>query len=91
MSARWASILPPKIRVGTLAIPLDTVEAVDLTPANFETHKLQIVAVEQERYGAAVLERIDNYLRSGIGFACLQTALRSPAEPAPEPGKMPTS
>ena len=38
-------------RVGTLAIPLDTVEIVDLTPAGFETHKLQIRAVEQERYG----------------------------------------
>jgi hypothetical protein len=43
----------PEIRVGTLAIPLDTVEIVDLTPASFETHKLQILAVEQERYGAA--------------------------------------
>ncbi len=41
-----------KIRVGTLAIPLDTVEIVDLTPASFETYKLQILAVEQERYGA---------------------------------------
>ena len=39
-----------KIRVGTLAIPLDTVETVDLTPATFETCKLQILAVEQERY-----------------------------------------
>ena len=38
-------------RVGMLAIPLDTVEVVDLTPASFETHKLQIRAVEQERYG----------------------------------------
>src|SRR2546428_2126040 len=38
-------------RVGTLAIPLDTVEIVDLTPAAFETHKLQIRAVEQDRYG----------------------------------------
>ena len=45
---------PPvvKVRVGTLAIPLDTVELVDLTPANFETHKKQILEVEQERYGA---------------------------------------
>ena len=38
-------------RVGKLAIPLDTVEIVDLTPAAFETHKLQICAVERERYG----------------------------------------
>ena len=43
-----------KIRVGTLAIPLDTLEVIDLTLATFETHKLQILAVEQERYGAAV-------------------------------------
>jgi 4-aminobutyrate aminotransferase-like enzyme len=43
----------PKVRVGTLAIPLDTIELVDLTPANFEALKLQIMDVEQERYGAA--------------------------------------
>jgi 4-aminobutyrate aminotransferase/(S)-3-amino-2-methylpropionate transaminase len=43
----------PKIRVGTLAIPLDTIETVDLKPATFGTYKLQILAVEQERYGAA--------------------------------------
>ena len=42
-----------EIRVGKLAIPLDTVETVDLTPAGFETHKLQVLAVEMERYGAA--------------------------------------
>ena len=42
-----------KMRVGTLAIPLDTLEVVELTRANFETYKLQILAVEQERYGAA--------------------------------------
>ena len=44
----------PKVRVGTLAIPIDTVELVDLTPSNFETYKLQILEVEQERYGSAV-------------------------------------
>ena len=44
----------PKVRVGTLAIPLDTVDVIDLTPATFNTHKLQIMEVEQERYGAAV-------------------------------------
>jgi 4-aminobutyrate aminotransferase-like enzyme len=42
-----------EIRVGKLAMPLDTIEAVDLTPAAFETNKLQVLAVEQERYGAA--------------------------------------
>jgi len=42
----------PKIRVGTLAIPLDTVEAIDLTPEAFESLKVQIAAVEQERYGS---------------------------------------
>ena len=43
----------PKTRVGTLAIPLETVEIVDLTPASFEASKLQVLAVEQERYGLA--------------------------------------
>lgn len=48
-------IAAPKIRVGTLAIPLDTIETVDLTPAVFEACKLQILAVEQERYGVTQL------------------------------------
>src|SRR5207244_11815482 len=39
----------PKIRVGTLAIPLDTIETVDLTPATFEALKQPVLAVEQER------------------------------------------
>ena len=43
----------PKIRVGTLSIPLDTVEIVELTPPAFEAHKQEILAVEQDRYGAA--------------------------------------
>jgi 4-aminobutyrate aminotransferase/(S)-3-amino-2-methylpropionate transaminase len=42
-----------EIRIGTLAIPLDTVEVVDLTHGAFETHKLLVLAVEEERYGAA--------------------------------------
>jgi 4-aminobutyrate aminotransferase-like enzyme len=43
-----------KVRVGTLAMPLDTVELLDLTPASFDTYKLQIADVEQERYGESV-------------------------------------
>lgn len=42
-----------KVRPGTLAIPLETIEKVDLTPQAFEACKLQILAVEQERYGTA--------------------------------------
>ncbi|HEX7137412.1 MAG TPA: aminotransferase class III-fold pyridoxal phosphate-dependent enzyme, partial [Vicinamibacterales bacterium] len=42
-----------KVRVGTLAMPLDTIEIIDLTPAAFESLKLQILGVEQERYGPA--------------------------------------
>lgn len=42
-----------KTRVGTLAIPLDTIETVDLAPATFDTYRRQILAVEQERYGQA--------------------------------------
>ncbi|HEY7286157.1 MAG TPA: aminotransferase class III-fold pyridoxal phosphate-dependent enzyme [Vicinamibacterales bacterium] len=42
-----------KVRVGTLEMPLDTIEVIDLTPATFESLKLQILGVEQERYGPA--------------------------------------
>src|SRR2546422_6489824 len=45
-----AATMALETRVGTLAIPLDTVQIVDLTPG-FETHKLQIRAIERERYG----------------------------------------
>ena len=44
----------PKVRVGTIDIPIDTIDIVPLTAAEFETLKLQILAVEQERYGPAV-------------------------------------
>jgi 4-aminobutyrate aminotransferase-like enzyme len=54
----------PRIRVGTLAIPLDTVEIVELTPENFDTYKLQILAVEQERYGPSAQYPAD-VLRAG--------------------------
>jgi len=54
----------PEIRVGTLAIPLDTVEIVDLTPDTFQAYKLQILAVEQERYGASASYPAD-VLRAG--------------------------
>jgi len=43
-----------EIRVGTLAFPLDTIDVVELTPATFEAHKVQVMTVEQQRYGAAV-------------------------------------
>jgi 4-aminobutyrate aminotransferase-like enzyme len=42
-----------KTRAGTLAIPIETVEIVDLTAGTFETCRLQVLAVEQERYGGA--------------------------------------
>ena len=44
---------PPKVRVGMIDIPLDTIETLTLTPAEFEAGKPQILAVEQERYGPA--------------------------------------
>src|SRR5262249_2914587 len=44
---------PPKSRVGTLEIPLGTIEAVDLAPPGFEANRQQILTVEQERYGDA--------------------------------------
>jgi hypothetical protein len=51
-SAEGATAVAPKIRPGVLDIPLDTIETLTLTPADFEIYKQQILAVEQERYGA---------------------------------------
>jgi hypothetical protein len=48
---------PSKIRVGTLAIPLDTVEMVDVTRPIRDALKQQILEVEQERYGPAARTR----------------------------------
>jgi hypothetical protein len=44
--------MAPKIRPGMLDIPLDTIDTLTLSPAEFETCKQQILAVEQDRYGA---------------------------------------
>jgi hypothetical protein len=66
VGGRLAAESPPslKIRPGTLSIPIDTVELVDLTPSVFETYKLQIFAVERERYGATAAYPPD-VLRTG--------------------------
>ncbi len=53
-----------KVRVGTLAIPLDTVDVVDVTRADFDAVKQQILEVEQERYGPGAAYPPD-VLRSG--------------------------
>jgi 4-aminobutyrate aminotransferase-like enzyme len=60
-SGRVASETAPalKVRVGTLSIPVETIETVDLTPATFEALKLQILAVELERYGLALSAAAD--------------------------------
>ena len=39
-----------RIRVGTLTMPLDTLDQVELTPSNFATYQTQILALEAERY-----------------------------------------
>ncbi len=39
-----------RIRVGTLTMPLDTLDLIELTPANFESMKPQLMALEEERY-----------------------------------------
>jgi len=41
-----------RIRVGTLTMPLDTLELVDVTPATFPGLQTQILALEAERYDA---------------------------------------
>ena len=53
-----------KVRVGTLAIPLDTVDVVDVTRADCDAVKQQILEVEQERYGPGAAYPPD-VLRSG--------------------------
>jgi 4-aminobutyrate aminotransferase-like enzyme len=53
-----------KVRVGTLAIPLDTVDVVDVTRTDFEAQKQQVLEVEQERYGPGAPYPPD-VLRSG--------------------------
>ena len=73
---------PVKMRVGTLAIPMDTVEVVDLTPATFEPLKTQVLAVEQERYGSAAYP--PDVLRAGARpllqypIATLETTIGNP-------------
>jgi len=60
-----ADIAPaPKIRVGTLAIPLDTIELVDLAPESFDAVKQQVLEVEHARYGDAA-EYPPDVLRAG--------------------------
>jgi len=43
----------PRIRVGTLAMPLETMETIDLLAGQFDTYKQQLFEVEQARYGDA--------------------------------------
>jgi hypothetical protein len=57
-----------KTRVGTLAIPLDTVETIDLTAENFDSYKLQVATVEQERYGSVPAEAPREGQRSLVQF-----------------------
>ena len=65
VGGKIADVAPtPKVRVGTLAIPLDTVDVVDVTQSTFAAQKQQIMDVELERYGAAVSYPPD-VLRSG--------------------------
>jgi hypothetical protein len=50
-SADGTTAAAPKIRVGMLDIPLDTIDTLTLSPADFDVYKQQLLAVEQERYG----------------------------------------
>lgn len=47
-----ATTSAPEIRVGSIAIPLDTIEPIDLVPATFDGLKSEIAGVDQERYGS---------------------------------------
>src|SRR5436190_17331493 len=74
----------PKIRIGTLAIPLDTIELVDVGGAAFDAHKQEIATVEQERYGGAVQYPPD-VLRAGRR-PLLQFSLETLEPTATNPG-----
>ena len=62
-SATPDPLAAPKIRVGVLDIPLETIVTLTLTPAEFESCKQQILTVEQERYGEAAYP--SDVLRAG--------------------------
>ena len=70
----------PKILIGLLNFPLDTIEVVDLTPANFETYQLQIQAVEQERYGTGTPDAGGTGRRPMLQFPLetLETTMAAP-------------
>jgi hypothetical protein len=59
-----AATSAPEIRVGPLDIPLETIELIDLSSANFDAWKSQVAAVEQERYGT-VAHYPPDVLRAG--------------------------
>jgi 4-aminobutyrate aminotransferase-like enzyme len=62
-SAAPDPLAAPKIRVGVLDIPLETIDTLRLTPTEFEASKQQILTVEQERYGEAAYP--SDVLRAG--------------------------
>jgi len=62
-SAAPDPLAAPKIRVGAIDMPLETIETLTLSPAEFEASKQQILAVEQERYGEAAYP--SDVLRAG--------------------------
>jgi hypothetical protein len=78
-----AETAAPEIRVGTLDIPLDTVDVVELTEATFDAHKQQVLTIEQERYGT-MAQYPPDVLRSGqrpllqYGLDTLEATVASP-------------
>jgi 4-aminobutyrate aminotransferase-like enzyme len=72
----------PKIRVGSLDIPLETIDTLMLTPAEFEANKQQILAVEQDRYGSAPYPsdvlRVDGRPLVQFALATLEATMTNP-------------
>lgn len=54
----------PNIRVGTFACPLEAVDILDVTPADFESWRAAIATVEQAQYGD-LAQYHDDALRDG--------------------------
>jgi 4-aminobutyrate aminotransferase-like enzyme len=58
--AEAAAFPAPEIRVAPLALPLDTLDVEALTVASFDACKVQILAVEHERYGSGEVSPPEN-------------------------------
>ena len=69
----------PEIRVAQIAMPVETLETIELAGASFESLRSQIFAVEQERYGNAdAVSAGSNRRMLQLPMAALETTMANP-------------